>query len=375
MPRTPPDPSAQAAPAALSAPAFATRIHGSQAPTRHGVHGHTRHQRLRHDPRLHLIRPLPVPTAPTASREKLQCRLHGKTPSQQSSRSNEPIRMPRRRWEAETAYVSRPLRHTALCPLPLRHPRSRRSAYADAAGARYSPPFTISAQTMRAILLASATRTSIGGLRDSIPPSHVRGRAEAWTCRLMMTLLAPMISSRRRDRSPILVVAPRRCLPPVECWRGTSPSQAAKSRALRKVSDGASFHRHSARRQLSEKLQHLRSPQLLAQNRAACAIGTMDLKHILRQIETDSDNLRHDRSPLWSVADPPWHTDAAGGRLHHQSQEGAVMTVMSFEHELFGRLPAPDPSGCSRNFQAWEKGHFRGRSHGAEFWGESCLCF
>ncbi len=28
---------------------------------------------------------------------------------------------------------------------------------------------------MRAILFASATRTSIGGLRDSIPPSHVPG--------------------------------------------------------------------------------------------------------------------------------------------------------------------------------------------------------
>ena len=31
------------------------------------------------------------------------------------------------------------------------------------------------AQTIRAILFASATRTSIGGLRDSIPPRHVPG--------------------------------------------------------------------------------------------------------------------------------------------------------------------------------------------------------
>lgn len=66
-------------------------------PSRHRVHGLARHQRLRHDPRLHLIRPLPVPTAAAASREKLQCRLHGETPSQQSSRSNEPISMPRGR--------------------------------------------------------------------------------------------------------------------------------------------------------------------------------------------------------------------------------------------------------------------------------------
>ena len=45
----------------------------------------------------------------------------------------------------------------------------------------------------------------------------------------------------------------------------------------------------------------------------------MNLEYILRQIESDRDNLRHDRSPLWIVADPPWHIDAVGGRLHHQS--------------------------------------------------------
>jgi len=40
----------------------------------------------------------------------------------------------------------------------------------------------------------------------------------------MMTLLAPMISKRRKDRSPIFVVAPSRCFPPVEGCRGTRPS-------------------------------------------------------------------------------------------------------------------------------------------------------
>jgi hypothetical protein len=39
----------------------------------------------------------------------------------------------------------------------------------------------------------------------------------------------------------------------------------------------------------------------------------MGLKHILRQIESDRDNLRHDRSALWILTDPPWHIDAAGG--------------------------------------------------------------
>ena len=38
----------------------------------------------------------------------------------------------------------------------------------------------------------------------------------------------------------------------------------------------------------------------------------MRLKHSLRQVEPDRDNLRHDPSPLGIVADPPWHSDAIG---------------------------------------------------------------
>lgn len=48
-------------------------------------------------------------------------------------------------------------------------------------------------------------------------------------------------------------------------------------------------------------------------------ISRMCLEHILRQIEPDRSNLRHDRSPLWILTDPPWHIDAVGGRSHHQS--------------------------------------------------------
>ena len=110
-------------------------------------------------------------------------------------------------------------------------------------------------------VFASATRTSIGGLRKSTPPSQVPDPAIGWTCRFIMTLLAPIISRRRKDRSPIhcraghcgtqcperVVVALSLCLPPVECCRGTSPSvtpeaclqhAAAKSRPLRR-SQGA----------------------------------------------------------------------------------------------------------------------------------------
>src|SRR3954466_1792471 len=56
-------------------------------------------------------------------------------------------------------------------PTP-RQPRGRAGAYTAATGARYTPPLASSAQARRAIVLASATRTSIGGLRASMRPSH-----------------------------------------------------------------------------------------------------------------------------------------------------------------------------------------------------------
>jgi hypothetical protein len=77
----------------------------------------------------------------------------------------------------------------------------------------------------------------------------------------------------------------------------------------------AGFHRDNARRKLAEKLQNLYSTLLLAQDRSTSAVGSMNLKHILRQIEPDRSNLRHDRSPLWILADPPWHIDAVGGAV------------------------------------------------------------
>ena len=46
-----------------------------------------------------------------------------------------------------------------------------------------------------------------------------------------MTAIAPIINRRRMSRWPILEILPRSGLPPVECCRGTTPSQAAKTRA------------------------------------------------------------------------------------------------------------------------------------------------
>ena len=53
-----------------------------------------------------------------------------------------------------------------------RQPRRRPPVQAAAAGARWTPPLAIKAQAMRAVLLASATVTSIGGLRSSMVASQ-----------------------------------------------------------------------------------------------------------------------------------------------------------------------------------------------------------
>lgn len=67
------------------------------------------------------------------------------------------------------------------------------------------------------------------------------------------------------------------------------------------------------------------APQLLSKHSAAASISAVDLEYILRQIESDSGKLQHDRLPKWIVAIPPWHVDAVGGRLQHQSRASAVL--------------------------------------------------
>lgn len=87
---------------------------------------------------------------------------------------------------------------------------------------------------MRAILLASATITSMRGFRASMRPSHDPSEAprrHAW----LTTALAPMISRRRSVLSPIFDVAPSFCFPPVDRCSGVNPSHAAKSRPRLKL--------------------------------------------------------------------------------------------------------------------------------------------
>ena len=66
----------------------------------------------------------------------------------------------------------------------------------------------------------------------------------------------------------------------------------------------------------------------------------MNLNHSLRQVEPSRDHLRHDRSPLWILADPPWHSDAVGGRSHHQSRvEAQMRRLKSFGERIASRDP------------------------------------
>jgi hypothetical protein len=57
------------------------------------------------------------------------------------------------------------------------------------------------------------------------------------------------------------------------------------------MSAATGFHRDNTGLQLTEEGQHLTPPKLLAQNRLPRCICPVDLKHILRQIEPDRDNL------------------------------------------------------------------------------------
>jgi hypothetical protein len=87
---------------------------------------------------------------------------------------------------------------------------------------------------MRAILLARATITSMGGLRFSMRASH-GCVVEPLRIAQRTVALAPMISSRRKVRSPLREVSPSFYFPPVERCSGVSPSHAAKSRPLLKA--------------------------------------------------------------------------------------------------------------------------------------------
>ncbi|UWQ76477.1 hypothetical protein K3724_08625 [Leisingera sp. M658] len=90
----------------------------------------------------------------------------------------------------------------------------------------------------------------------------------------------------------------------IVAWHADPAAQVMRATAV--------SHLENIGQQLAEEGLHLTPPQLLARNRLFRSICLSGLKHILGQIEFDRINLRRDRSPLWIVADPPWHIGAVG---------------------------------------------------------------
>ena len=87
---------------------------------------------------------------------------------------------------------------------------------------------------------------------------------------------------------------------------------------------GAGFHANQAGRLFLEKRLHLTPPQLTSDDNATFGINTVDLKNILRKINTYRDNFIHGRLlfPRDSDEPPFWHTTMplGGSRPRHQER-------------------------------------------------------
>src|SRR5213082_3373458 len=83
-----------------------------------------------------------------------------------------------------------------------------------------------------------------------------------------------------------------------------------------------SLNSHGAWRKLREELLHRATPKLATQHNGSRSINSVNLKHVLRQIQTNCANLAHGRLPcLVESTSPVWHTDAVGGRPPHHCEE------------------------------------------------------
>ncbi len=89
------------------------------------------------------------------------------------------------------------------------------------------------AQMIRAILLNRTIAATLRGRRSSNCNSQAVADLLPGLAK-RITDIAPTTSSCRNLSLPALLIFPVRCLPPVECSRGVSPSQAAKCRPVSK---------------------------------------------------------------------------------------------------------------------------------------------
>jgi hypothetical protein len=99
------------------------------------------------------------------------------------------------------------------------------------AAGRYSSFLASSAQMMRAFLFATATMARFVPRRSRSSFTHRLNRSDL-PAAVRTTARAPWTSRVRRCWSPRLLIPIRIVRSPLECWRGTSPSQAAMWRPL-----------------------------------------------------------------------------------------------------------------------------------------------
>src|SRR3954454_8485502 len=79
------------------------------------------------------------------------------------------------------------------------------------------------------------------------------------------------------------------------------------------VSAATRLQGHCAGRQRGQERQQLAPAQLLAKDHRARAVGPMELKDVLGEIEADGAHRVHGRLLAWALTPPLWHADAVGG--------------------------------------------------------------
>src|SRR5262245_66501509 len=81
----------------------------------------------------------------------------------------------------------------------------------------------------------------------------------------------------------------------------------------------ARLHPNQARREIREEARHLRALKLLPEQHLAPLVHTVDLKHVLCQVDAYRFNLHVGRPPSVSgeYPSPLWHIDAARSRGVH----------------------------------------------------------
>src|SRR4051794_25525299 len=104
---------------------------------------------------------------------------------------------------------------------------------------------------------------------------------------------------------------------------------------------------HGAWRKLREELLHRAAPKLATQHNGSRSINSVNLKHVLRQIQTNCANLAHGRLPcLVESTSPVWHTDAVGGRPPHHCERSEAIHREA-KHEAGSLRCARDDGGRS----------------------------